>query len=252
MRVDVITAVHAGYAHFLPAAWASVLAQRGARWTWLVQADGDGAAVRSALAGCGAAADPRVQLDAHRTREGPAVCRNLALGRGTAPLVQNLDADDELEPDTLAVLRDALLAHPGAGYAVGRARDLLPDGTLRELPLPVVPGLLPRGELARRWLADPGRVPVHPAGVMWRRNLLVGLGGWSALHGMEDTGVLLAGSATAPGVHVDTPTLRYRRHPGQRSIRPSSFRGGGCPIRARPGPPGPPRRRRRTARRHPL
>ncbi|SFQ63350.1 Glycosyl transferase family 2 [Amycolatopsis arida] len=234
MRVDVVTAVHAAYAPFLPAAWASVRAQRHRDWTWLVQVDGPATAVTAALAACGAADDPRVRLDAHGTREGPAVARNIALGRAEADLVQNLDADDELEPDALTVLAAALREHPDAGFAVGHARDLLPDGTLREHALDVRPGRLARGELLRIWRHDPRRVPVHPAGVLWRRDLLLRLGGWMALRGMEDTGLLLAASAAAAGVHVPAATLRYRRHPGQRSTRRGKFTGGGCADRAAP------------------
>ncbi|MGH3721346.1 MAG: hypothetical protein ACRDRI_21345 [Pseudonocardiaceae bacterium] len=54
MRVDVITAVHAAYAGFLPLAWASLRAQSHRDWTGLVQVDGPGAEVRDALSRCGA------------------------------------------------------------------------------------------------------------------------------------------------------------------------------------------------------
>ncbi|OCC14060.1 hypothetical protein A3Q37_00333 [Streptomyces sp. PTY087I2] len=155
--------------------------------------------------------------------------RNIALGRATAALVQNMDADDELEPDALAALAEALTARPAVGYAVGHARDLLPDGDLIDHALPVPAGVLPRGALLDQWADD---VPVHPAGVMWRRSLLLSLGGWSALHGMEDTALLMAASASADGVLVDAPTLRYRRHAAQRSKQTSKFAGGGCRLRS--------------------
>lgn len=229
MRVDVVTAVHAPYAVFLPSAWQSLRGQSHAEWTWLVQVDGPPDEVLDSLRGCGAADDPRVSVAAHGTTEGPAVSRNIALGRATAALVQNMDADDELEPEALATLADALTTRPAAGYAVGHARDLLPDGDLIDHPLPVPPGALPRGALLEQW-AD--GLPVHPAGAMWRRSLLLSLGGWSALHGMEDTALLMAASASADGVLVDAPTLRYRRHAAQRSKQNSKFSGGGgadCP-----------------------
>lgn len=234
-RVDVVTAVHAGYASLLPLAHRSLLDQTHPHWTWLVQIDGAPGPVLAALRACGAADDPRVSVAAHGTAEGPAVTRNIALARATAPYVQNIDADDELEPDALAALSDALDAHPAAGFAVGHARDLLPDGRLREHPLPVGAGVLPRGVLPERW-AD--RLPVHPAGTMWRRELLLALGGWSALQGMEDTGLLMAASATAEGVLVDVPTLRYRRHAAQRSTRATDFAGGGAPDRTHTGAGG--------------
>lgn len=235
MLVNVVTAVHAPYAPFLAATWASLRAQSHRDWTWLVQADGPRPAVRpvlDALAACGAAADARVDIAVNGTTEGPAVTRNLALGRAEAPLIQNIDADDELEPDALAILVEALATHPSAGYAVGQARDLLPGGHLHEHPLPLRPGPLPRGALLDAWYTedDAHRLPVHPAGAMWRRSLLLTLGGWSALYGMEDTGLLMAASAVAPGVLVDTPALRYRKHPGQSSVQPSEFNGRGIQI----------------------
>ncbi|MDI3405318.1 glycosyltransferase [Streptomyces cavernicola] len=233
MQVNVVTAVHAPHAGFLPDAWRSLLAQSHDDWTWLVQTDGPDDAVHKTLASCGAAYDPRVRIDGNGTSEGPAVTRNLALGRAHAPLVQNLDADDELEPDALSLLAGELESAPELGFAVGRARDLLPDGTLVDHALPVRPGLLPRGALLTGWATDgrgPYRLPVHPAGTMWRRSLLLTLGGWSALRGMEDTGLLMAASAAGPGLLLDQPTLRYRKHVGQTSTAPSEFRGGGVQI----------------------
>lgn len=229
VRVDVLTPVHAGYARFIPHAWESLRAQSHPDWTWLVQIDGPAAEVFDALARCGAAGDGRVSAAAHGTWGGPAIARNIALGRGQAPLVQSLDADDELEPDTLAQLGGALRDNPGVGFAVGRARDLLDNGELRDQEPSVAAGVLPRGSLVQAWRTEPDayRVPVHPAGVMWRRSLLLAVGGWLALYGMEDTGLLMAASAAAPGILLDTPTLRYRQHPAQRSRQDSNFVGGG-------------------------
>ncbi|MFJ4654313.1 glycosyltransferase [Nocardia sp. NPDC088792] len=229
MRVDVVTAAHSAYANFLPATWLSLNAQTHTAWRWLVQCDGKGTAVRNALIACGASDDSRVQIAANGTQEGPAVTRNVALGRSSAALIQNLDADDELEPTALAALAQALENHPAAGYAAGPARDLLSSGALVDFPLPLEPGRLQRGALVDAWIttSDDYRVPVHPAGVMWRRDLLLALGGWSAMSDMEDTGLLMAASALCEGVLIDTPTLRYRRHRAQRSKKSSGFVGGG-------------------------
>ncbi|MFI9509809.1 glycosyltransferase family 2 protein [Nocardia sp. NPDC052566] len=233
MRVEVITAVHAPYAHHLPAAWHSLRDQTHTDWTWLVQVDGPrSSAVLAALTSCGATDDPRTRLAVNGTREGPAIARNVALGRATAPLIQNLDADDELEPTALAVLADALDHHPTAGFAVGPARDLMSSGELVDFPLPFAAGLLPRGVLFDAWDRDADRrLPVHPAGVMWRRDLLVALGGWSAMHGMEDTALLMSAAALSPCALVGTVTLRYRRHRQQRSTQTSFFEGGGIRFR---------------------
>lgn len=229
VRVDVLTAVHDEYAGFVVDAWRSLRGQSHQDWTWLVQVDGPPEGVLASLERCGAADDPRVRLHAHQTHEGPAVTRNIALGRASASLVQNLDADDELEPDAIALLADALTEHESAGFAVGHARDLMPDGRLVDHPLPVEAGVLPPRALQAAWseTSERYRLPVHPAGVLWRRHLLVRIGGWAALRGMEDTALLMAASALEPGVLVDRPTLRHRKHPAQASARTSKFAGGG-------------------------
>lgn len=85
MQVDVVTAVHASHAAFLPAAWRSLLDQSHTRWRWLVQLDGPADEAREALKSCGAMDDPRVSVASHGTSEGPAVTRNVALGRTSAP-----------------------------------------------------------------------------------------------------------------------------------------------------------------------
>ncbi|WP_040695771.1 glycosyltransferase family A protein [Nocardia vinacea] len=230
MRVEVVTAVHSSYARYLPAAWRSLCAQTHQDWRWLIQVDDESpASVLAALGDCGAADDPRISLAVNGSHESPAITRNVALGRATAPLIQNLDADDELAPTALAALSAALLAHPTAGFAVGPTQDLLSSGELVEFPLPFEPGLLPRGVLVRAWSAD-HRLPVHPAGVMWRRELLLITGGWAAMRGMEDTGLLISASAIAPGVVVDTITLRYRKHRQQLSSRTIFFEGQGDQI----------------------
>ncbi|WP_280236646.1 glycosyltransferase family 2 protein [Nocardia cyriacigeorgica] len=229
MRIEVVTAVHADYARFLPATWASLRSQTHTDWIWLVQIDGPPNKVRTELVGCGAAEDPRVRIATNGTREGPGITRNVALGRAQAPFIQNLDADDELEPNALSTLATALALHPGAGFAVGPARDLIGSGDLVDFPMPFAPGPIPRGALVRHWVTEPDEynLPVHPAGVMWRRDLLLAAGGWSALNNMEDTGLLMTASALAPGVVVEPVTLRYRRHRNQRSTQKTNFEGGG-------------------------
>lgn len=195
--------------------------------------DGELDGIPTTLSRCGALADPRVSLSANGTRAGAAVTRNVALGRSSAPLIQNLDADDELEPTALRTLLTALRDHPDAGFAVGPARDLHASGALREFPIALPDGPIPRGALVDAWITEPDRyhVPVHPAGVMWRRDLLLTVGGWSAAHGMEDTALLMAASALAPGVVVRGPTLRYRKHRAQTSTKVSGFEGEGGRFR---------------------
>lgn len=228
-EVDVVTAVHAPYARFVHSLWASLRTQTGIRWNWWIEIDGEPGEVEAALRECGAADDPRVRSSHHGPDVlGPAVTRNLAFHRGLAPYVQTADADDELEPGALALPAAALEKHPDAGYALGHARDLLGGGELREHRLPLTPGVLGRGALPGHWVTSGPhyRLPVHPAGAMYRRSLVAGLGAWQAAEGMEDTALLMSASACAPGVLIGHHTLRYRIHRGQRSARTRDFAGG--------------------------
>ncbi|MGW0328986.1 glycosyltransferase family A protein [Nocardia sp. NPDC003183] len=230
MTIAVLTAVHAGYARYLGTAWNSLHAQTRTDWVWTLQVDGPRSPdVLAALSTCDALGDVRVRLAFNGTREGPATTRNIALGRIEEPLVQNLDADDALEPDALAALSDALTHHPRAGFAVGIASDVHDSGATVEVPIGFCPGVLPRGALVDEWITNDTQyhVPVHPAGAMWRREVLLAVGGWAALRNMEDTALLMASSAVADGVAVGIPTLRYRRHRLQRSRQTSIFEGGG-------------------------
>ncbi|SCL17520.1 hypothetical protein GA0070624_1314 [Micromonospora rhizosphaerae] len=59
------------------------------------------------------------------------------------------------------------------------------------------------------------RLPVHPATLCIRRQLVLALGGWTALPGGEDTGLLLGASVIADGYFIGEPGLLYRRHPDQ-------------------------------------
>ena len=220
--VCVLTACRPERVGDLLPALASLRAQSLAGWEWVVEFDGPVPPLPAPLSAAMAAG--RLSLGGcHRPGGyGPAEARNRGLRRCRAALVQNLDADDQLEPGALALLAGALRRHPGAAYAAGDARDLLPDGSLRSVPLGLTPGVLAPGEVYGRWRTEPASaysVPLHPAGVMWRRAVLLEFGGWPALWGMEDTALLMAVSALRPGVYVAADTLRYRRHDGQLSAR---------------------------------
>lgn len=96
---------------------------------------------------CDALGDAQVRLAFNGTREGPATTRNIALGHIEESLVQNLDADDAREPNTLEALSDALTHHPRTGFAVGIASDVHDSGATAEVPIGFCPGVLPRGTL---------------------------------------------------------------------------------------------------------
>jgi glycosyltransferase involved in cell wall biosynthesis len=120
--ISVITAVYEPVAEYLREAAASVAAQRlPAGWEieWLVQEDGDRPIARDLAAGA--------RYEANNARLGTATTRNIALTRARGQLVAVLDYDDVLLPDGLATLIKDFDYHPGIGWAVGQADDLIDD-----------------------------------------------------------------------------------------------------------------------------
>jgi hypothetical protein len=211
--VSIVTAVHGPSRPFLPAAGESVRRQQlpdGWIWQWVVQGDGVPVDVPT---------DP--QISARSGRAGSAaVARTLALGRTTGTLIKVLDADDQLLPGALARDIAALDRYPDAGWAGSAALDLLPDGTTVAVDAGTG-GPISRGALLNAWRDNDFVPTIHPATVCLRRGLLLALGGWPALPASEDTGLLLAASATSPGVYIAEPGLLYRKWPGQSTGQPA-------------------------------
>jgi len=210
--VSVVTAVHAPSVGYLPAAYESLVGQvmpTGWVWEWLVQEDGTTGSARAALPD-----DDRISAGTGRPL-GPGVARTYALGRSNGELVKVLDADDLLTPGALAREIAVFAAHADVGWTTCRALDLLPDGTTVEHPNTLFQQRSERGRTFTHWLHHGHRLPVHPATLCIRRPLLLSLGGWMALPAGEDTGLLLAADAVAPGYHIDELGLYYRKWPGQ-------------------------------------
>ncbi|MFH9401712.1 glycosyltransferase family 2 protein [Streptomyces sp. NPDC017638] len=211
-RVTVVTAVHGPSARFLPDAYASLCAQRlpaGWEWEWAVQEDGTTDEVRPYVPD-----DARVTFRQGRPG-GPGVARTIALARAEGTYVKVLDADDQLTPGALARDLAVLEAHPAVGWAASRVLDLLPDGSTAGFPGDPNDGPLEPGTVLDRWERDGFRLPVHPATLCVRRELLLALGGWMALPASEDTGLLLALDAVSRGWFSARAGLLYRKWDGQ-------------------------------------
>lgn len=211
-RIDVVTAVHAPSAPFLADAYKSLCAQElpdGWEWHWIIQEDGFGDAVRPHVPD-----DPRVSFSQGRPG-GPGVARTMALARAAGPYVKVLDADDQLTPGALARDLALLEADPALGWATSRVLDLLPDGSTAGFDADPEDGPLAPGVVFDFWKANGYRAQVHPATLFIRRDLLLALGGWMALPASEDTGLLLALNAVAPGYFTREYGLLYRKWEGQ-------------------------------------
>ena len=209
VRVAVVTAVMPTGADHLHEAYESLLDQTPVQWRWLIQVDGDD----TACVPLRILSDCRVSAAANGRHCGAGITRNNALSRCEQTLVQTLDADDRLLPGALAVLAGALQDHPSAAFAFGRAQISIEDGTHFDSGdyEPYAPGLIPAGVIPDDWRRR-GGPPLHPAGPMWRADILRAYGGWAALAIGEDTSVMVAATVHHPCVNVDCDTLWYRWH----------------------------------------
>lgn len=215
--ISVITAVYDPEPRHLLEAYRSLAAQElphGWAWEWLVQEDGRTGVARDVLP-----ADERVVHGSGR-HGGVAITRNLALSRARGELVKNLDQDDVLTPGVLA--RDIAAISGDVRWTTSRALDLLPDGSLVGFDGDPVHGRLEPGVVLDLWRRNNFRLPVHPTTMCLRRDLAVLLGGWMAVPGSDDTGLLIAASVLSGGFFESEVGLHYRKWPGQGSASGSA------------------------------
>lgn len=183
---------------------------QGWDWEWVIQEDGDTGAAKEILPD-----DPRLIFGTGR-RGGVALTRNLALAQSRGELVKNLDQDDILTPGVLA--RDIAILSvdlPVIQWTTSRVLDLLPDGSTVGFDNDPPTGQLEPGFVFNHWITHNYRLPVHPTTICIRRALAVALGGWMAVPGSDDTGLLTAASVISSGYFHHEVGLLYRKWPGQ-------------------------------------
>jgi glycosyltransferase involved in cell wall biosynthesis len=134
----------------------------------------------------------------YREHGGLSATRMTGLEATTAPYVFPLDADDRLEPGCLARLADLLDAEPSIAFAFGHGTFLGES----------------EGWQARPW--DPFLL-LYLNGwgpsCLFRREAIVGAGGWSMPDCYEDWDFLLAlAEHDYTGAPIDSVVLHYRRH----------------------------------------
>ncbi len=215
--LSLITAVLPANSQWLQDTWASLRDQDpgyGWQWEWLVQSDGP-EPMATILP-----ADERIRIQANPSACGPAMARNLALARAGGELVKVLDGDDLLTAGELAREVELMARRPEVGWLTCRALDLLPDGRLIAPAWDPPDGCHSIGSLHRWFLEHERGLPVHPATLCVRADLLRALGGWMALPSSEDTGLMLALNSVAEGWHLAETGLHYRRWADQLTASP--------------------------------
>jgi glycosyltransferase involved in cell wall biosynthesis len=140
----------------------------------------------------------------YQENAGPSAAWMHALSATTAPYVMPFSSDDLLLAGSAGVLADALDGHPDAGFAWG---DIQTFG-LANVYRPSVPMLCP-------WLVT--YTNAIPAYSLFRRSVLLEIGGWAEITASEDWDLWMRLAARGiAGVYVPRPTYRYRRAAGGR------------------------------------
>jgi glycosyltransferase involved in cell wall biosynthesis len=143
----------------------------------------------------------------HQENRGPGAAAMAGVEATAAPYVMRFDADDLLEPGADDVLADALDRAPDAAAAWG---DMQTFG-LTTFRVPGVPVLDP-------WLVTYTNC-IPGAGVLFRREALLSVGGWQIRDGFEDWDLWMAFAQHGfGGVLIPRVTFHYRRDRGGRNM----------------------------------
>ena len=211
--VSVLTPVHRPVPEWFLELHASLDAQEGVEWEWVVQADGDASLVSQIPEAV--QRDERVAVEANGRWLGQSITRNLGLLRARWPLLQTVDADDLLEPGALLAGAQALAANADVALAFGRTRNIAFDGQRVEGKNLYPPGRIEPGVFADDWERRGGSCSIVVPSVMWRTAVIDAEGGWPASVAGMDVLLLLAVTSARPALCLDRYTYLYRSHPGQ-------------------------------------
>jgi hypothetical protein len=99
----------------------------------------------------------------------------------------------------------------------------MPDGSTVGFDNDPPEGRLEPGRVLAHWRSHNYRLPVHPATMCIRRPLLTALGGWMAVPGSDDTGLLIAASVLSIGHFTGEVGLLYRKWPGQTTAQAAHY-----------------------------
>lgn len=210
--LSVLTPVHPGGAEWLGETAASVHATAailppGWRLEWIVQEDSGAPTLRDEVEALGG------EYGHNPTKGGAAYTRNMGLlrVRGAATLL--LDADDLLWPEGVVASLSLL---PAEGWVSGMHTDFQGRHPSEW------PAHQPRVVEQRTLGWDGLMLGFHPNNLLVRTAALWRVGGWPALHGMEDLLLVLRLNDHYGGVVTDIPTVAYRTHP-QQTIASAEF-----------------------------
>lgn len=192
---------------FIPLAVGSILAQAGVELELIVVDDGSTDDTAAWLAGLD---DPRLRI-VTLPGCGIPVARNTALAATRGEFIACMDADDVAVPHRLARQLAGMRANPGAGIVFSAARVIDAQGQQQGM---IGVDHLTRDE-RRAVLLDEraGQIIVNPT-TMFRRSVLVALGGYRPVAYAEDHDLWLRAVDHVDFLGIDEPLLDYRHHSG--------------------------------------
>ncbi|MVW74636.1 glycosyltransferase family 2 protein [Pseudomonas xionganensis] len=196
------------YAHLLPRALDSVLAQLADDVELIVVNDGSTDQTSALLA------DYQGRYPAIRIIEqengGAASARNHGIREANGRYALMLDADDELLPDALSCLRQMVAHHPEAGMLLGGYVSVYEDGRERQRMPTAVPAA-PADQLIRQYLLEK-RIAISHGCSMFRRDLLMQRPYPESLRNGEDIAVFAFLLISAPVALTTQPLVRIYKH----------------------------------------
>jgi glycosyltransferase involved in cell wall biosynthesis len=196
------------YAHLLPRALDSALRQQAEDVELIVVNDGSTDHTSELLAGY-SAKYPRLHI-VEKSNGGAASARNCGIRFAHGRYALMLDADDELLPNALAILREVILAAPAVGMVLGAYFSVYPDGRERlRAPTPVPK--LSVGELAKQYLLEK-RISISHCCSLFRRDLLLQRLYPESLRNGEDIAVFAYLLVSAPVALTNEPLARIFKH----------------------------------------
>lgn len=197
------------YGKLLPRALDSVFAQWADDLEVIVVNDGSKDNTLEVLAGY-VARHPQLQV-IDQANAGAAAARNKGIAQARGRYVLLLDADDELVPGAIEVLREVLRANPDTGMVLGGQISVFPDGKER-VRLPTRVPQASAKELARSYLLDK-RITVSHCCTLFARDLLLRRPYPENLRTSEDIPVFAFLVVNAKVVTTDVPLARIHKHP---------------------------------------
>lgn len=196
------------YAGVLPRALNSVLEQREPGVEVVVVDDGSTDNTAAVLESMLQAWPELIVIS--QQNAGAAAARNHGVRVSTGKYLLMLDADDELVPGSLALLKAAVAQHPEAGLILGGSVSVFEDGRERKKKASVVDEI-PAKSLIQRYLLEK-RIAISHGCTLFRRDVLEACPYPENIRSGEDIAVFAYALIAAPVVRVEQTIARIHKH----------------------------------------